>query len=646
MSSIELKLLEKQQLYVELQTHLIESMKEKAQASINYLLKHRETIEQKVNVDDLITKISTIPLLMNASLEKGLLTDLLPIHTKEWTSYIFELLNQHDFCDVDTDTFSTPEEIADNIKTKSDKFHGEMFGHIPVVNAQVNHLKAMKDGMIKFFSQEMPKGKGIFNIFDTKTSFPVANELNQKLFSQLTGKHSIVDDPVFQSYVAHHDTGKFGPEKKNGVNNYLEHPSNGARLVKAFLDKGYSIFEADVISDFCQLTGLSVAEVNSMTYGEQMAHLVLAGPALGENSVIATLPIITDPVMKSILADPTKRAYYFQIICMVTVCDIASLGFLSQEKIDYYFNAINWLNDLAEKSAKHIAVNEKGQPLFNKMNANELLLAMMGNNPDAVQDEFWRRFEGVLSANTPNNDPQRHIGYIKEKFMDHLKGRKESKAIQKDLFEFFNGGLYLEYFRNFFQGLLLEKNGDTLQNKTINNFDQAGLDLFMNIIRRLRPDVLEKDQTYQEKKREYIENQNTSRNGYQKMIDSLVNQSRRFYNFVTRNSMPDLFNYNEYFPPIAIRTGSTNSQVDYSNPVKFTKLMTAHPRLLDRLFKEKDANNVPFITVEFDNKYLTWRIHLRYEEFMKKIENEHEVNQAEWAKQQANSVKSTSTVIL
>ncbi len=307
---------------------------------------------------------------------------------------------------------------------------------------------------------------------------------------------SLALQDLLDIFASIHDFGKYGPPKTDkGLNDYGGHPYWGEKkLIEFVVQEGKSIIIYDKLPRSLQRI-FSEADFNNMLIGLQVGHLVLAGPALGENSKLTWSEFVRNPRLQAIFSNPEKRQLFLQALALVTMTDVGSYGFLTDEKVAFYLQSIKELDGLITENLGKPQITD-----FGKMEASKAVKAMAPANVSmetALKKHFEERLEWVLSANTPNKSKERENGYLSTKFYEFLKANyseTDARAIIEKLTHFFATSLKLEYFRHFFQLLLLNDTRSDDPKKAyaeFKGFNKLGLDFFIRFIEHVEAKRIE-----------------------------------------------------------------------------------------------------------------------------------------------------------
>lgn len=444
-------------------------------------------------------------------------------------------------------------------------FSREMFDHIPAVNAQFDLLselasKGTEQYLTALYTKDQKTRSGLEKLATGDL------EVDQEIFAALEKSYKALENflPVAKTMVALHDLGKWvAKQNATGSLDFGEHPWVGEAAVKGFLSNGGSIVDFAAFPDSVKEV-FSEQDINLIIQGTQLGHLVMAGPGLGENSSLTMLEILGDAALQPIFADSKKSQIYFALLGLVTAADIGSVGFLSNEKIDYFQSSSRQLAILAPQIDSLVAEKTSaGKVDFSKISVKELFVAMGGEGAEEVA--FWHRFTGVLSANTTPNSSQRAVSYLQGIANEQI-SEERLEAYQ----HFFTHTLKAEYFRNFFQGVMLSKSEGQLQNKDIQGFDERGVAIFDRLVA-----------DFEERRQDLV------RGG---------------------KIRPDA--------PLIIRTGSWNSQADYSGARAFLELVSKDSKQMERFLNETVDGKLKWVEVELDKQTGTYRINYKLTDFV------------------------------
>ncbi|MFA5880053.1 MAG: hypothetical protein WC860_07770 [Candidatus Margulisiibacteriota bacterium] len=431
----------------------VRSIYEITQAKINPLivyLDQKETPQTTKEISETKTALLALPKLLKTFLTTTSIYVIKDFLTDNFISLIKDLFLTHDF--------GNSNEPIDLINKKAIGFKNTL-NHLIAVNKARESLASLnpENPITQFYTSQMPKiDLAVYSLLD-----------------------------IFHTF---HDFGKFGPPKNpDNTNNYGVHPAHGYQLLTAFMSQGESIFDYSKLPPYITKF-FTLADLNRMVIGLQTGHLVLAGPALGENSKLTWFEFCKEPVLQPIFQDSFKRQLFLRSLALITLSDVASYGFLTDEKVSFYLGSVNELENLIKHNLS--------TPLkidFRAMNAEGLLGSMYPELPaDQIPTKhFEERFAMILSANTPNRSQERTPGFLIQRFNEFLNQNYEPKKtieIKKKLIDFFKSSYKLEYFRHFFQLLLLDKTQYLNPNdyyKNFKGFDQQGFEFFLAFVDHL-----------------------------------------------------------------------------------------------------------------------------------------------------------------
>jgi hypothetical protein len=352
-----------------------------------------------------------------------------------------------------------------------------MFGHIPTVNRQVITIATLQNGIDPWIASLSTREPKSLRGLERLTLGEIDSGTRKELLGKLTSIHAAVASPLFDLIAVLHDFGKFNPPPDNYFNH--PHPVTGYRKLQAFLGAGNSIINYAAMPEKLRRI-FTESDINNMILAIQLAHNALPGPALGENSRAGTFyGVLTEPCMQAILQDPAKRSFYFNALALLAVCDVAALGFLSAEKINYYIGTAAQLDALCGSSSFDFS---EVRP-FSNIDLREFVATLYpAETSDPWREDFWTRFEAVTSANTAPNDMRyRSEGKLREKFTTFVQTNYGAKAeeVLSALTDLFGYGIKMEYFRNFWIAVTNGNNDRSGFQKEVLAFSKPGIDFIL-----------------------------------------------------------------------------------------------------------------------------------------------------------------------
>jgi len=484
--------------------------------------------------------------------------------------------------------------LVSAMRSKHQRFESELLGHVPVVNMQASHLYTVLTdltNLLGLISTVKEEHKGIFTLFGLDISE------NLKIAEVLTSPFMLTHSVPLLASLDSHDAGKFAPPNKDGVNNYGAHPWIGYGQLKAFLEKGHLILDPDTLPPgLISPEGIAFTptEISQMITAIALHHLTSAGPGLGENGQEVNAELLLEPLLQDIFQDPVKRQWYFNLMTVVTICDIASLGFLSREKLEFYMGTPERLEGLLNQlqtGSLNLPVDANGKLQYGQLD-KQALYAAMGIT---LEDEADRRLAGMLSANMANNVPQRETGFVIEEFEHALETafqQSDIPGIRTRFQAFFTRVAKWEYGRNILQATLLTS-GASYYN----------------------PKFEEQIQTIHNQ----ADNFEFDSNGFH-FMDRLMRDTESITRMLIDNGLNtdgDNVRLAEN-APLFVRTGRTNSQFNYHNFVQWKQMVVTNEDWLNEFFEQdQDLLERKWVKVEFDQQYGTFRITYDFEGFMR-----------------------------
>ena len=491
-------------------------------------------------------------------------------------------------------TIQAINDVVNGMRSKHQRFQKEMFGHIPIVNRQVSHLYSVLTDLTNLLGQVKSikqAHKGIFTLFG------LGFAENIDVAQQLSKPFLLTYSMLLSASIDNHDFGKYAPPNKCGVNNYGAHPWVGYQQLKTFLENGNLIINsASIPSGLISPEGIAFTstEVSQIITAITLHHLTSAGPGLGENGQEVNAELLLEPLLQTIYQDPIKRTWYFNLMTVVTICDIAALGFLSKEKLEFYLDTPQRLEGLFSQIQSGflvLPVDAAGKLQYGLLDKTALYGAM-GLSLEAESD---RRLAGMLSANMATNVSQRETVFIMnllEKGLSEVYKPSNMQKIKSHIHSYFNRVVKWEYGRNFLQAILLkpgvltynpEYNEDimSLQNQADNiAFDAHGFAYLEQLIND---------------------------------VDIVTKQLRS----QGINVPGSPFNLSDN-APLIVRTGQTNSQFNYHNFVQWKHKVASNQDWQNEFFEmNQSIFKRRWILVTYNKQYGTFHINYDFEGFMK-----------------------------
>ena len=450
---------------------LVETTKEIFAGKTTKLLEYIKS--QPGDNQKLSTQLSNIPALLTERLLGGLNRQIAPILTKEALEFRAKMLQRHNL-GQDGDS-------VDSLSKKVEQFYVELIGHVPAVNYQEAELQQIADGMLSYLTEVQDKaqrGEKLVGLQRTSNSGVGAEIVRvQGYLGRVAGVSKQLSHPIIQMMVSFHDDGKLNPkEGKGGFNDYGAHPEKGFQDWLGFIKQGNHIVERESLPQELK-TGpfaLSQEELDLFILASIRHHVALAGSALGEHGPINFMYLLKDEHFKDLFSDQLKRYHLMHYLAMVSVCDVASYGVLSSEKIASYLDDAEKVVAVAGDS--RVFAKED----YSSFDVRSYLKGLYAGKENFWSDAMWDRIERVITANAPLNSMERSFGYVRVRLEKFISAEFESpEEVKKQLAVFFNSAVQLMYFRNPFQTFVLADKQNPKFFENMENFDKDGLEFIL-----------------------------------------------------------------------------------------------------------------------------------------------------------------------